>query len=149
MISEFVLSHLDHFTVEMLQNEFVTIIIPGLKKKAGDKDVLVESKEYMLLSCLSTQPPSYSTVLRLLHYLGYTHDKLKKSYHVDGHEHEEKKQHRSKFINKCLIKLELRTHCWVQMSIVEFEAVQSSLSDDNVKIIDLGHRYRHPVTNDA
>ena len=102
----------------------------------------------MMLSCLSTQPPSYSTVLRWLHYLGYTHDKMKKSYYVDGHEHEEQKQHRSKFIKKYLMELERRTHRWVQMSIVEFEAVQSSLSEDDDKIINLGHRYTHSVTND-
>jgi hypothetical protein len=35
------------------------------------------------------------------------------------------------------------------MSIVEFEVVQSSLSKDDGKIINLGHCYTHPVTNDA
>jgi hypothetical protein len=33
------------------------------------------------------------------------------------------------------MELEWQTHRWVQMSIVEFEAVQSSLSEDNDKII--------------
>jgi hypothetical protein len=90
----------------MLCNEFITIIIPGLKKKADNKSIPVVSKEYMLLSCLSTQPPSYSPVLRWLHYLGYTHDKMKKSYYIDGHKHKEQKQHRSKFIKKYLMELE-------------------------------------------
>jgi hypothetical protein len=103
----------------------------------------------MLLSHLSTQPPSYSTVLRMLHYLGYTHEKWKKSYYVDGHVHKEQPQHRSKFINKYLMQLELQTHRWVQMSVVEFKVLQSSLSKDDGKIINLGHRYTHPVTNDA
>ena len=148
MISDFVLSHLDHFSVAMLRNELITIIIPGLKQKAEDESVPVDSEEYLLLSHLSTQPPSYSTVLRWLHYLGYTHDKLKKSYYVDGHEHQEQKLHRSKFIKKYL-ELEIRTHRWVQMSIVEFEEAQSSLSvDGNDKIINPGYSYTHPVTGD-
>jgi hypothetical protein len=140
MISDFVLSHLDHFTVDMLRNEFITMIIPGLKQKAEDESVPVDTEEYLLLSHLSMQP---------LHYLGYTHDKLKKSYYVDGHEHKEQKLHRSKFIKKYLMELELRTHRWVQMSIAEFDELQSSLSeDDNDKIINSGYSYIHPVTED-
>jgi len=135
MISDVVLGHLDHFSVAMLRNELITIIIPGLKQKAEDESVPVDSEEYLLLSHLSAQPPSYSTVLRWLHYLGYTHDKLKKSYYVDGHEHQEQKLHRSKFIKK-YFEVEIQTHRWVQMSIVEFEEAQSSLSDDgNDKIM--------------
>ena len=98
MSSDFVISHLDHFTVDMLRNEFITIIIPGLKQKAVDERVLVDSEEYLLLSHFSMQQPSYSTVLRWLHYFGYTHDKLKKSYYVDEHEHQDQKLHWSKFI---------------------------------------------------
>jgi hypothetical protein len=148
MISDFVLSHLDHFSVDMLQNELVSIIIPSLKKKAEDESVPVDSKEFLLLSHLSTQPPCYSTALRWLHYLGYTHDKLRKSYYVDGHEHQERKLHRSKFIKKYL-ELEIPTHRWVQMSIVEFEEAQPSLSDDgNDKIINPGYSYTHAVTGD-
>jgi hypothetical protein len=108
MISDVVFSHLDHFAVDMLRNELITIIIPGLKRKADDETVPVDSEEYLLLSHLSTQPPSYSTVLGWLHYLGYMHDKLKKSYYVDGHENQEQKLHRSKFINKYLLELETR-----------------------------------------
>jgi hypothetical protein len=67
MISDFVLSHLDHFTVDMLRNEFITMIIPGLKQKAEDESVPVDTEEYLLLSHLLMQPPSYSTVLRWLH----------------------------------------------------------------------------------
>ncbi len=48
MISDFVLSHLDHFFVEMLHNEFITIIIPGLKKKADNESVPVDSEEYII-----------------------------------------------------------------------------------------------------
>jgi hypothetical protein len=58
MTSDFVFSHLDHFTVEMLQNEFIAVIILGLKKKAEEEQVLVNCTKFMLPSCLSTQPPS-------------------------------------------------------------------------------------------
>ena len=144
-----IISLFDHFTVDMLRNELITIIIPCLKSKAEDESVPVDSEEYLLLSRLSTQPPSYSTVLRWLHYLGYTHDKLKKSYYVDGHEHQEQKLHRSKFIKKYLLELEIRTHRWVQMAIVECEEAQSSLSDDGTdSIINSGYSYMHPVTGD-
>jgi hypothetical protein len=47
MISDFVLSHLDHFSVAMLQNELITIIIPDLKQKAEDESVPVDSEEYL------------------------------------------------------------------------------------------------------
>jgi hypothetical protein len=149
MISDFVLSHLDHFTLETLRNELITNIIPSLKQKAEDESVPMDSEEYLLLSHLSTQPPSYSTVLRWLHFLGYTHDKLRKSYYVDGHEHQEQKLHRSKFIKKYLLELEIRTHRWVQMSSIDFEELQSSLSEDgDDHIVNSGYSYAHPVTGD-
>ena len=47
------------------------------------------------------------------------------------------------------MELELRTHHWVQMSIVEFEKVQSSLSEDgDDKIINSSYSYTHPVIDD-
>jgi hypothetical protein len=91
MTSELIYSHLDHLTVEMLRNELITNIIPGLKKKAEDEQVPVNSSEFILLSRFSTQLPSYSTVVHWLHSLGFTHGKFKKSYYVDGHEHKEQK----------------------------------------------------------
>ena len=45
MTSEFVYNHLDHITVEMLRNELITHIIPGLKKKADDEQVTVDSSK--------------------------------------------------------------------------------------------------------
>ena len=126
----------------MLRNKLITNIIPGLNKKAEDEQVPVDSSEFMLLSRLSTQPPSYSTVLRWLHSLGFSHDKLKKLYYVDGHKHEEQKQHRSMFIDRYLLDLERYTHRWVQMSIVEFEEIQSSLPEDN-KIMEKLSPYPH------
>ena len=149
MTCEFVYNHLDHFTVEMLRNELITNIIPGLKKKAEDDMVPVDSSEVILLSRLSSQPPSWSTVLRWLHSLGFTHDHFKKSYYVDGHEHEEQKQHRTMFINRYLFDLERHSHRWVQMSVTQFEEVQSSLSEDgDDRISTSGYSYMHPVTGD-
>ncbi len=147
MTNEFIYSHLDHLTVEMLQNELITNIIRGLKKKAEDEQVPVNSSKFILLSRLSTQPPSYSTVVCCLHSLGFMHGKFKKSYYVDGHEHKEQKQHQTVFIDRYLLDLERHTHRWVQMSIVEFEEIQSSLPDDN-KTIHSGYCYSHPVTRD-
>ena len=47
------------------------------------------------------------------------------------------------------MELELRTHRWVQMSIAEFDELQSSLSEDgNDKIINSGYSYIHPDTDD-
>jgi len=46
MISDFVLSHLDHFSVAILRNELITTIIPGLKQKAEDESIPVDSEEY-------------------------------------------------------------------------------------------------------
>ncbi len=51
------------------------------------------------------------------------------------------------FIDRYLLDLESHTHHLVQMSIVEFEEIQSSLPDNN-KIIHPGYRYSHPVTSD-
>jgi hypothetical protein len=59
MTCEFVYSHLDHFNVEMLRNELIMNIIPELKKKAEDEQVPVDSNEFILLSWLSSQPPSW------------------------------------------------------------------------------------------
>ncbi len=144
MTSEYIYIHLDHLTVEMLRNELITNIIPGLKKKAEDEQVPVNSSKFILLSRFSTQPPSWSTDLRWFHSLGFMHDKFKKSYHVDGHTYKEQKRHQTGFINRYLLDLERHTHRWVQMCIVECEEIQSSFPDDN-KIIHSGYCYSHPV----
>jgi hypothetical protein len=69
MTSDFVYSHLDYFNVEMLRNELIINIIPELKKKAEDEQEPVNSSRFILLSCLSTQLPSWLTVLPWLHSL--------------------------------------------------------------------------------
>ena len=148
-VSEFALSHLDHVTVDMVHNEIVANIIPGLKQVVEDEDVPADSEQSQLLSYYTAQPPSISTVRRWMHYLdlGFTHDKFKKSYYVDGHEREEQIQHRRQFTTRYLSDIEKFTYQWVQMPVAKLQSIQSSLSEDE-KIIPCGHRYWDPVTNE-
>ena len=148
-VSEFALSHLDHVTVDMVHNEIVANIIPGLKQVVEDEDVPADSEQSQLLSYYTAQPPSISTVRRWMHYLdlGFTHDKFKKSYYVDGHEREEQIQHRRQFTTRYLSDIEKFTYRWVQMPVAKLQSIQSLLSEDE-KIIPCGHRYWDPVTNE-
>jgi hypothetical protein len=50
MTSEYIYNHLNHLIVEMLRNELITNIIPGLKKKAEDEQVPVNRSKFILLS---------------------------------------------------------------------------------------------------
>jgi hypothetical protein len=95
----FVLDHLDHFAVKMLRNELITTINPALKaevKNSGDS-MNGDHPDFNLLCHYSNNPPSYMTVLRWVHYLGFKQDKFKKLFYVDGHEHLSQILHRSKF----------------------------------------------------
>ncbi len=81
-VTTFVLDHLDHFAVEMLRNELITTIIPALKaevESSGDS-MNGDHPDYYLLCHYSNNPPSYMTVLRWVHYLGFKQDKFKKSF---------------------------------------------------------------------
>ena len=60
MVNEFILSHLDHITSEMVQYELISKIIPALKDKAAKEKV---AEEYDYISGLVEKPPSKSTVL--------------------------------------------------------------------------------------
>jgi hypothetical protein len=133
----------------MVHNEIVANIIPGLKQVVEDEDVPADSKQSQLLSYYTAQPPSISTVRRWMHYLdfGFTHDKFKKSYYVDGHEREEQIQHRRQFTTRYLSDIEKFTYQWVQMPVAKLQSIQSSLSEDE-KNIPCGHRYWDPVTNE-
>jgi hypothetical protein len=144
--STFILDHLDHFSVEMLRGELISKIIPALTKECEDDGIPDDSPERILLSQFEIRPPSYTTVLRWVHYLGFSQDKLKKSYYVDGHEHEEQKKHRSQFTQRYLSDLEPRSHRWVQMSVEKAESIQSSLPANN-KLIVTGHKYHDPLTD--
>jgi hypothetical protein len=108
--STFILDHLDCFSVEMLRGEIITKIIPALTKECKDDSILEDSTEHTLLSQFEIRPPSYTTVLCWVHYLGFSQDKLKKSFYVDNHEHEEQKKHRSQFAQRYLSDLELQSH---------------------------------------
>ena len=79
-VTTFVLDHLDHFAVEMLCNEFITTIIPALKAEVENSGGSMnrDHSDYNLLCHYSNNPPSYMTVLRWVHYLGFKQDKFKK-----------------------------------------------------------------------
>jgi hypothetical protein len=108
--SAFILEHLDHFSVEMIPGEIISKIIPALTKECEDNGIPEDSTECTLLSQFEIRPPGYTAVLRWVHYLGFLQDKLKKSYYVNGHEHEEQKKHCSQFTQRYLSDLELRSH---------------------------------------
>ena len=98
--------HLDHFSVKMLQGEPISKIIPALTKECKDDSIPKDSTECTLLSQFEIRPPSYTTVLRWVHYLGFLQDKSKKLYYVDCHEHEAQKEHHSLFTQRYLSDLE-------------------------------------------
>ena len=70
---------------------------------------------------------------------------MKKSYYVDGHEHEDQKRHRSEFTNKYLTQLEARSHRWVQMSTDQAEIIKLSLPA-NDPLLSTGYIYSDPDT---
>ncbi len=144
--STFIIDHLDHFSVEMLPGGIITNIIPALAKDCEDNGIPEDSTERTLLSQFEIRPPSYTTELRWVHYLGFSQDKLKKSYYVDGHEHEEQKKHCSQFTQRYLSDLEPQSHRWVQMSVEKTESIRSSLPT-NDKLMVTGHKYNDAVTD--
>jgi hypothetical protein len=127
--SLFILNHLDHFNVEMLRGEIIDKIIPSLKEEmeeTGDANN-TNIHGYNLLCNYMAKQPSYTTVLRWVHYLGFKQDSFKKSYYVNGHEHPNQIAHRTKFTDKYLTKLEPRSHRWVQIPKDVYVALISSL----------------------
>ena len=70
---------------------------------------------------------------------------MKKSYYVDGHEHEDQKSHRSKFTQKYLTQLEPCSHRWVQMSMDNAEIIKLSLPAKDPLLV-TGHIYVDPDT---
>jgi len=61
---EYILNHLDHFSVEMLRNELITKTIPKLMKGEEKERPRTDTLEYQLLKQYETKPPSYSNVRR-------------------------------------------------------------------------------------
>jgi hypothetical protein len=127
----------------MFRYELIAKIILALEEEAVMEMV---PKENDYISGLVEKPPSKSTVLRWMHYLEFSNDKVKKSYYVNGHEKEEQVQHRSKLINTYLSKIEPFTHRWVQMRLDNFQTMQSLLSKDEHVILS-GHKYWDHMTN--
>jgi hypothetical protein len=143
--SSFILENVDHFLVEMLHSEIITKIIPALKKESEDDGIPEDSTEHALLSHYSRTPPSYTTVFHWVHYLGFLQDKVKKSYYIDGHEHEHQKKQRSEFTQEYLSHLEPCSHGWVQMSIEKAESIKSSLPANN-QLMATGRKYIDLIT---
>ncbi|KAL7528778.1 hypothetical protein ACHAXR_003942, partial [Thalassiosira sp. AJA248-18] len=143
--STFILEHLDHFSVEMLRNELYMNIIPTLLKEADKDGIDPETREYKYLQRYSETPPSYSTVLRWVHYLGFSRDSFHKTYYTDKHEHPENKEHRSGFTSEYLTCLEPCSHRWVQLTQGALKTLQESLPE-NKKILPKGYTYKHPDT---
>ena len=95
-MSNFILDKLDHFTVELLREHFNTTMIDALNEEVTNNDGITEdSDEYQLVKRYIHHPPSYSTVLRWVGYLGFKRQLSKKCYYVDGHEYPEQLRHRS------------------------------------------------------
>ena len=61
-MKEFVMEHLDCFTVEMLRSELISSMIPKFVEEV-EEDGETNSVAYHLLQNYADQPPSYSSVL--------------------------------------------------------------------------------------
>ena len=85
------------------------------------------------------------TLRHWIHYLGFLQDKLKNSYHVYGHEHEDQKRHSSGFTQKCLSHLKPLSQCWVQVSSDNVESITSSLPANNQRMTSI--RYNDSLTD--
>jgi hypothetical protein len=132
----FVLDHLDHFAVEMLHNEFITTIIPALKAEVENSggNMNRDHPDYNLLCHYSNNPPSYMTVLRWVHYLGFKQNKFKKWFYVDGDEHLSQILHWSRFTMEYLTNRDPCSHCWVQIAADEYQTLISSLPDKDTPL---------------
>ena len=89
----------------------------------------IETLEYQLLKRYEIKPPSYTTVRRWVHYLGFKRGAMQKTFYVDGREHLEQKKHRSTFTTEYLTRLEPCSHRWIQIEKTKFESIQESLSE--------------------
>ena len=119
-VQEFVMNHLDCFCVEMLREVLIKNMIPDLIKEL-ELDDETDTVAYELLRDYVIRPPTYNSVLRWLHTMGFTYSTKQKSYMVDGHEHPEQQEHRTKFTTEYLTELEIRCFRWVQISQADFD----------------------------
>jgi len=74
-------------------------------------------------NCFNLKNLSFTTVWRWMKHLGFTYDRCKKSFCVDGHERDDVVAERKQFCKSCLQEHEPRCLRWMQLN-------QSSLSDD-------------------
>ncbi|KAL7525012.1 hypothetical protein ACHAXR_003180, partial [Thalassiosira sp. AJA248-18] len=123
-VNEFIMLHLDCFTVEMLRGELITNMIPKFMKEV-EEDGEIDSVAYHLLENYTEHPPSISSILCWVHTLGFSYSTKRKSYMVDGHEHEEQRKHRKEFTAEYLTVLEKRSHRWIQILKTEFDAMKA------------------------
>ena len=133
-MSTFILDRLDHFNVEMLRDHFNNTMIGNLDDEVTNNINFDEdSDEYKLVARYKDRPPSYSTVLRWVGYLGFKRELAKKCYYVDGHEYPEQLKHRAWFTDEYLRVLEFRSHRFVHLTLPEVTDFFDSLEDDNAK----------------
>ena len=118
------LENLATVSCESLRNEVVNNIIPKLLVLANQTGVTPDSEEYKLLQQYTTKPPSYSTVLRWMHYLGFKRGRHQKNYFVDGHEYKEQKTHRKGHTTRYLTVEEPCSHRWAQISVEEHQKLK-------------------------
>ncbi len=74
---EFIFKNFDNFGVEMLRDELVLSLFPkhiSIVMSDTTFTALQESDEYKLLNQYLNSPPSYSTVLRWVHGMGFKRD---------------------------------------------------------------------------
>lgn len=130
-VSNFILDHLEHFSVELLREHFNTTMIKQLNEEVKTNINFTEdSEEFQLVDRYLKNPPSYSTVGRWVGYLGFKREVSKKCYYVDGHEYAEQIEHRSRLTDEYLSVLEPRSHRWVHLSQTEFDDLKTALEDD-------------------
>ena len=149
----FILTKLDHFNAEMIREELIDNIFPHRLKEADKDGTDPNTREYKLLKEYTVKAPSATTILKWIRYLGFSRGPFQKSYYVDKHEAPENVEHRSKFIDNYLTKLEPRMHRWVQLTIDKFESIQQSLPEKvsggrSAKIDKQGYRYTDPETSE-
>ena len=144
-VSKFMLENLAVVSVEMLRSELISSIIPKLVDEANQKGVSHEAPEYALLCQYTDKPPSYQTVRRWLDYLGFKRGKMQKTYYVDGHEHDEQKDHRKLLTTKYLTVMEPRSHRWVQMTSDKYHQLKQDAPDTD-PLTATGYKFTDPQT---
>jgi hypothetical protein len=74
-------------------------------------------------------------------YLGYTYDRVKKSFYVDGHERPDVVEEREKFCKTYLQELEPRCQRWVQLPEDELDGLPDLIPSQSWKIKNRGCYY--------